>query len=90
MTSKKVIIESLAMDLKRVALGLYKGSYAMADRFKQEALSRSQELEGYSLDNHLQKLLQGTRRALKTDRERTAEDALMYSTLFQNFALKKM
>ncbi|MDO8570329.1 MAG: hypothetical protein Q7R97_01980 [Candidatus Daviesbacteria bacterium] len=42
---QKLIVESLAMDLKRVALGLYRGSNIMADRFKEEALKRSQELE---------------------------------------------
>ncbi len=89
MNNQKLIIESLAMDLKRVALGLYKGSHATADRFKEEALKRSQELEDQNINNYLKKLVQGTKKALKSNKERTAEDVLMYSTLFQNFALKK-
>lgn len=90
MNNQKVIIESLAMDLKRVALGLHRGSYQMANRFKEEALKREQELENQSVKGYLKKLLQKTRDTLKDSSERTAEDALMYSTLFQNFALKKM
>lgn len=86
--SKKIIIESLAMDLKRVALGLHRGSYAMANRFKEEALEREQELESQEVDNYLGKLLKNTKEVLKIEHDRTAEDALMYSILFQNYAVK--
>lgn len=80
--SEKIIIESLAMDLKRVALGLYRNSLAMADRFKEEALKREKELEEFSLDSHLIKLTEYTKRTLSSSNDRTAEDALMLSTLF--------
>lgn len=89
MDDQKAIIESLAMDLKRLALGLYRGSFAMADRFKEEALKRSQELENQNSSSYLKVLIQRTKEVLRSDKERMAEDALMYSTLFQNFALKK-
>lgn len=88
--NKKIIIESLAMDLKRVALGLHRGSYIMAKRFKEEALKREQELEKEDLDQYLKKLIIDTRKCLSGKATRTAEDALMYSTLFQNYALKKI
>lgn len=90
MNNQKIIVESLAMDLKRVALGLHRGSNTMANRFRQEALKRSEELENQSLDGYLEKLVRMTKRVLKRSGERTAEDALMYSILFQNFALKRM
>ena len=86
--SEKIIIESLAMDLKRVALGLQRGSLKMANRFKEEALKRENELEKYHLNDYLQKLLQRVKEILKRGGEKTAEDALMYSVLFQNFARK--
>lgn len=86
--SKKIIIESLAMDLKRVALGLQRGSVTMAKRFKEEALKREEELEAQHLNNYLQKLLINVRKVLISKNGRVAEDALMYSTLFQNFARK--
>lgn len=90
MDSQKQLVESLAMDLKRVSLGLYRGSNIMAERFKTEALKRSSELEDQALNNYLKKLIQRTRESLKSDKQRVAEDILMYSTLFQNFALNKM
>lgn len=86
--NKKVILESLAMDLKRVAIGLNRGSYAMAVRFKEEALKRSKELEKEDLEPYLQKILNKTNAILSSESNRVAEDALMYSTLFQNFARK--
>lgn len=85
----RIIIESLAMDLKRVALGLYRGSYPMADRFKEEALKRESELENQQLDSYLKNLLEKTKKILLSQKADRAEDILMYSTLFQNFALKK-
>lgn len=87
---QKIIIGSLAMDLKRVALGLHRGSFNMANRFKKEALKRESELENQHLDNYLKKLLEKTKLVLSNKNPDVAEDILMYSTLFQNFALKKM
>lgn len=91
MDNQKIIIESLAMDLKRVALGLHRGSYSVANRFKEEALKRQSELENQQVDNYLRKLLKRMNQTLlNKNLNNSAEDALMYSTLFQNFALKKM
>lgn len=90
MNEEKMIIASLAMDLKRVALGLHRGSVNMANRFKQEALQRMEELASTHRDDYLDTLLVKTKAALTRNDERVAEDALMYSTLFQNFSQKKM
>ncbi len=87
--SQKIIIESLAMDLKRVALGLHRGSNLMANRFKIEALKREDELEHQELTEYLRQLLQKTKEVLNSKDNQAAEDALMYSTLFQNYSLKK-
>ena len=86
--NQKIIIESLAMDLKRVALGLYRGSAAMANRFKQEALNREGELEQENTDQYIKKLLRKTKIVLKSKTIKAAEDTLMYSILFQNYAMK--
>ncbi|MBI3255395.1 MAG: hypothetical protein HYZ63_00305 [Candidatus Andersenbacteria bacterium] len=85
MSQEKIAIESLAMDLKRVSLGLQRDSMKMAQRFKQEALAREEELKTYSLPLYMQKLLEDSKKSLADDE---AEDILMYSTLFQNFAQK--
>lgn len=89
MNNQKIIIESLAMDLKRVALGLHRNSLQMAERFKQEALKRQGELKVFSHDKYLAKLVQSTQKTLSSNNERVAEDFLMLSVLFQNYAQKR-
>jgi len=90
MDNQKIIIESLAMDLKRVALGLHRGSFSMANRFKDEALKRESELGNQESNSYLKILLNKTKRTLSNLDQDSADDVLMYSILFQNFALKKM
>lgn len=87
---RKIIVSSLALDLRRVAQGLHRGSLASTVRFKQEALKRGAELKVGVSDEYLQKLWNKTRRALDEESDKAAEDLLMYSTLFQNFAIKKL
>lgn len=84
--NQKIIIESLSMDFLRVALGLHRGSFKMAAKFKEEALKREEELESQPVNDYLRKLLKGTRKTLKSQEEGVAEDFLMYSILLQNFA----
>ncbi|MDO8638231.1 MAG: hypothetical protein Q7R43_01555 [Candidatus Daviesbacteria bacterium] len=62
----------------------------MAERFKIEALKREEELEKQQLNGYLKKLVDLSKKALQIKADSLAEDALMYSTLFQNFALKKI
>ena len=40
----KIALESMAMDLKRAALGYHNNSLKMAERFHQEALERKREI----------------------------------------------
>lgn len=90
MSEQIAIMGALSMDLKRVALSLHRGSYTTANKFKEEALKRGQELENQKMDSYVIKLLLGVKACLLGNSEKTAEDALMYSTLFQNYALKKL
>lgn len=78
------------MDLKRVALGLHRGSINMANRFKEEALKREEELEQQELDDYLKTLVKNCRKSLQVSNNRSAEDALMFSTLFQNYSIKNL
>lgn len=81
---------ALALDLKRVSLGLQGGSNSMAERFIKEARARKKELENVRLKPYLRKLLSRIDDMLmQNDHKKLAEDALMYSTLFQNASLKK-
>lgn len=81
---------SLALDLRRVAQGYYRGSETMAARFAQEARERKKELQNTNLKPYLKKLLSKLEDMFEEkDHKKLAEEALMYSTLFQNAALKK-
>lgn len=86
--NQKIVIQSLSMDLLRVALGLHRGSIGMANTFRQEALKRIKELEESEPNEYLRKLARNTRKVLSKTKDRTKEDALMYSILFQNFVRK--
>ena len=85
MNKNQIALASLAMDLKRVALGYHRGSITMANRFLQEALKRRSEIDTTTVKPYVQKLLvKLDTLASEKDTGRIAERALMYSTLFQN------
>ena len=84
--NQRLAIESLAMDLKRISLGIQRGSTGMARRFKEEALKREEELSSEDLDLYLKSLVQKTRSALDDE---DPESLLMYSTLLQNVAVSR-
>lgn len=89
MSTDKFAIESLAMDLKRVALGYYNGSERSAKRFSEEALKRKDEIGIANLKPYFRRKLQSLPEILaQKDKKKLAEDALMYSTIVQNYALK--
>lgn len=89
MSKDKLLLSSLAMDLKRVALGYYRKSDRMADKFLQEVVRRKKEINLEKVDISTKKLLQGLDKIMNESNDAKAEDALMYSTLFQNAALSK-
>lgn len=80
---------ALALDLKRVAQGYYRGSEKMATRFAQEARVRKKELNNANLKPYIKNLLVKLENMFQEkDHKKLAEDALMYSVLFQNAAVK--
>lgn len=84
----KIALSSLALDLRRVALAYDRGSEKVADRFFEEALKRKKEVEVSKIKPYIVKLLDEFEDIkLEEDQQKRAEDALMYSTLFQNAAL---
>ena len=85
------ILGALALDLRRVAQGYYRGSETMGVRFAQEARARKEELRNANLKPYLRSLLSKMDEVFKQeDHKKLAEDALMYSVLFQNASLKKL
>ena len=75
----KYILDSLASDLKRVALGLHRGSNQMANKFLDEALKRKKELNKNNIPQYIQNLLNNI------DKDMSSDYSLMCSTLIQNY-----
>ena len=80
----KIALESMAMDLKRVALGYHNNSLKMADRFREEALARKSEVQLSEIKPYPRLVLEKTEKINKN----SSEDALMFSTLIQNYTRK--
>ena len=79
---------SLAMDLKRMAMFINRGSWKNAERFKEEALKRWEEIDEKKLKPYIKKYYNQLPEILnQKDKKEIAEDALMYSTIFQNYAI---
>lgn len=84
-----VSLSSISMDLERVAMGYQRSSFKMADRFLQEAIKRKKEVDLAIVNPHIKNLLNSLDNIKKEkDKQKVAEDALMYSILFQNAAIK--
>ena len=56
--NNKFILESLAMDLKRVAVGNHRKSFGMANRFYEEALKRKNEVDTSTVKDYLRDILE--------------------------------
>ncbi len=89
MDKNKIALGALAMDLKRVALSYYRNSNKVAEIFMEEALKRKKEVDLKKVKPYIKDLLNKLEEMKnEKDKQKVAEDALMYSTLFQNAALK--
>ena len=89
MNKNKIAIESLSMDLMRIALGYHRGSRKMAKRFSDEAIKRGEEIQKSKIKPYFVKILNKIPFALsQNDEIKLAEDALMYSVLCRNYAKK--
>jgi len=84
--NNKIALESLAMDLKRVAIGYHRGSLTMAKRFYEEALLREKEIDSDSLRPYARRLLKKIESLQNNTNDFIAEEALMLSTLLQNYS----
>lgn len=86
---QKKILSSLAMDLKRVALGIHRKSYSTADRFLDEAMKRKNEVNTSELLPYMKAIIEQVGSLSDRDNINKSEDALMYSTRIQNYVLNK-
>lgn len=83
MDKNKIAIESLASDLKRVALLRHRGSIEAANKFSAEAEKRIREIDVQATEPYIQKILKNISGATAD-----SDTALMYSSLLQNYALR--
>lgn len=89
MHKNNLILSSMAMDLKRAAIGWHRGSDQMAERFFQEVTARKKEIDENYLKGYMKKIISDIEIKLQiSDNQEKAERALMYSILIQNFVLK--
>ena len=82
--NNKQLLGALALDLKRVAIGYYRGSTIMSERFFEEALKRRNEIDSTNLKPYLVKFLNNIENLNKEEKKAAADNALLYSTIFQN------
>ncbi|MDO8512924.1 MAG: hypothetical protein Q7S37_00255 [bacterium] len=83
---EKYAIQSMAMDLKRISLGLQRNSVIMAERFLTEAQKREKEISYSSCPEYITNILKKIKIINLKNNSKIAEDAQMYSTLLQNFS----
>lgn len=87
--SNYVLLSSLSMDLKRAALGYYRGSLKVGQQFLEEGMQRKNELDQPVLPDYVVRLLDKLELIGKIeDEQKKAEELLLCSTLFQNASLK--
>lgn len=89
MEKNKLALASLAMDLKRVSLGLQRGSLTTASRFMSEARKRKAETDISLLKPYMRSIIIKLENVLESSSDRKAEDLLMYSQLIQNYVVKE-
>lgn len=87
MSEEKILISSLAMDLKRVALSYHRGSKNTAERFSSEAEKRIEELDLKEVKPYIARALKDVKVLLKGKKDDIAEDMLMYSTILLNYVI---
>ncbi|WKZ25708.1 MAG: hypothetical protein QY322_00115 [bacterium] len=88
MTNNYIAISSLAMDLKRIALAFHSGSNETGERFIIEANKRKSEIDTTSVKPYLIDHINSLEKSfMYSDKLHLAEDALMYSQIFQNYAV---
>lgn len=82
----KIALESLSMDLKRVAIGYQRESLAMAERFYKEALLRKSEVDTSAVKPYIKTVLDKIESLQNQNHEELAENALVFSILIQNYS----
>lgn len=82
----RIALESLSMDLMRVAISCHRGADRVIERFTKEALIRSREVQQEEVKPYLWKYLTKLEGALTiADKASRADELLLHSILIQNY-----
>jgi hypothetical protein len=85
------LLAAASMDLKRSALGRYRGSNLMAQKFTAEALKKLQTVPLSDVPTYMKTLIQRIITSMNEKKDlHFADDALMYSTLIQNYCMTQL
>jgi len=89
--STEQFIGAVAMDLKRVAASLQRGSFSMAEELLGKALATKKHIELGKVESHIRKMLVDIDNiSVNKNHLQAAEIALMYGTLLQNYSLSRL
>ena len=84
--NNKIALESLSMDLLRIAIGMNRGSIKMAETFQKEAIIRQSEIKLDLLKPYMQNIILSLSSLFENkNSNQKAEYALMYSTQIRNY-----
>lgn len=84
----KIALQSLVMDLKRVAIGYHRNSVTMAARFYEEAQKRKSEIDEHDLRQYILPFLKKIDLLPQLPQDEAADEALLISTVLQNYTQK--
>lgn len=84
------LIGAIAVDLKRIARAYSNNSLDTGKRFVIEVAETQKEINSAAIESYMQKIFQQLPKILENhDYLELAEDALMYSTILQNYYVSR-
>ena len=89
MNKNKLYLLSLSSDLTRITQSIQKGSFKNSQQFSYQAQKWLKKIDQTTLKPYMKKILKEIKKDLKQKNNLIkAEQALMYSTLVQNYSIK--
>lgn len=85
--NNRVLLQAMALDLKRVALGYHSGSIKMAEKFTAETVKRSFLLDKNTLPLAIHKTVNNIQNPdSNSNTQKLADDALMFSNILLSYS----
>lgn len=85
------LIATISVDLKRIALAYHSNSLTTGKKFISEVLNAKKYINSDTIEPYMEKILLKLDTVLINDNNiELAEDALMYSTILQNYYVSRL